>query len=281
MSSAYQMLWYQINSANRKKLIWQNHKTKSNFPSLFQYWNLFNGRAHIFEQLGETCMDLITRPAPSLSTFYQSILDKFPKARQLRELGHRQLFNSYNWGFKAQDTKQHNDFTTLYAIYECPSTFSTMLSGEFFAKIIEEIGLFNSAHPEYALNIDFQDFLTDPIFLWYGYSGILYKTPTDESAKAWLKYANICATQEDPKNALNCAIEYSANLVQQEQDRKEAFAAQEAARKRQEQETLALLKSQATPALSQLKEIFSKCPNALRNDFLSSLKGSISGFEYK
>ena len=157
MSSAYQMLWYQLNSAQRKKLIWQNHETKSNFPSLFQYWNLFNGRAHILEPLGEICMDLITRPAPDDHTFYQALqalLDKFPKARELRERGYRQVFNHYNWGFKAQDNRQHTDFTTLYSIYESGYTFSTMLGGEFFAKIIQEIDTFNAAHPEQALNID-------------------------------------------------------------------------------------------------------------------------------
>lgn len=279
--NAYQMLWYQLNTAERKKLIWQNHETKSNFPSLFQYWNLFNGRAHIIEQLGEICMDLITRPAPDDQTFYQALLDKFPKARELRERGYRQVFNHYNWGFKAQDNRQHTDFTTLYTIYESGYTFSTMLGGEFFAKIIREIDAFNAAHPEQALNIDFNDFLSDPIFLWYGYLGILRNTYKKELAQDWLKYANTCANQENPKIALNCAIEYGINLIQQEKQNRAAFEAQEAARKRQEQETLDLLKTQASPALRQLKEIFAKCPDALRNDFLSSLKGSISGFSYK
>lgn len=279
--NAYQMLWYQLNTAERKKLIWQNHETKSNFPSLFQYWNLFNGRAHILEPLGEICMDLITRPAPDDETFYQALLDKFPKARELRERGYRQMFNHYNWGFKAQDNRQHTDFTTLYTIYENSYTFSTMLNGEFFGKIIQEIDAFNTAHPEQALNIDFKDFLSDPIFLWFGYLGILRKTYKKELAKDWLKYATTCANQENPKIALNCAIEYGINLIQQEKQNKAAFEAQEAARRRQEQETLALLKNQASPALSQLKAIFAKCPETLRNEFLSSHKGSISGFSYK
>lgn len=279
--TAYQMLWYQLNFAERKKLIWQNHKTTSKFPSLFQYWNLFNGRAHIIEQLGEICMDLITRPAPDLETFYQAMLDKFPKARELRNRGFNQVFNHYNWGYKAQDNKQHTDFTTLYALYECPTTLATMLSGSFFAKILQEIDMFNSTHPEFALNIDLKEILTDPIFLWYGYIGILRATGRKELAKDWLNYANICTNEEDPKKALNCAIEYGASLVQKEKEQQEAHATIEAARKRQEQETLALLKNQANPALNQLKEIFSKCPSTLREDFLCSLKGSIAGFGYK
>lgn len=277
--SAYQMLWYQLNFAERKKLIWQNHKTTSKYPNLFQYWNLFNGRAHIIEPLEELCLDLITRPAPTVYTFNEALLDKYPQAKQLRERGYREMLHSYNWSFKNRE--DHNKFTTLYAISEWPSTFAEMLSGNFMLKLLDEIEQFNKDNPEFALNLDFKEFLTSPLFLWYGYQRQLSFSRFDEgaNAKEWLKYANTCAQSEgNAQSSLRAAIEYGSILIKKDKEMRLAQEALEAARLKQQKETLAQLQEKASPALKQLREIFLACPSTVQNEFRNALKSRISNF---